>query len=78
VKIRLEPLSIMTIDDALAEGMVVIPQEFSSMLPEIQLQWKMAAWKIFKETWDKIYPKKKFDTNPLIWKVEFRRIQWKV
>ena len=61
--IRVERLQDITEDDAIAEG--------------VKPHWKDEARDIFAELWDSLNAKRGYgwDTNPLVWVVEYRRMK---
>ena len=73
--VRMECLKDMTLDDFLAEGVVLRPEAFND--PE-NAYWQ--ARKIFSSIWDSTIPKKDldkygFDANPWEWAYRFERVE---
>ena len=73
--VRVERLKDMTLDDFLAEGVVIRPEAFND--PE-NAYWQ--AREIFSSIWDSTIPKKDlgkygFDANPWEWAYGFERVE---
>ena len=73
--VRVERLHDMTLDDFLAEGVVIRPEAFND--PE-NAYWQ--AREIFSSIWDSTIPKKDlgkygFDANPWEWAYGFERVE---
>lgn len=73
--VRVERLHTMTLDDFLAEGVVLRPEAFND--PENAYQ---QARSIFSEIWDSTIPKKDLEkygwaASPWVWVIQFERVE---
>lgn len=73
--VRVERLHAMTLDDFLAEGVVIRPEAFND--PE-NAYWQ--ARNIFSNIWDSTIPKKDrdkygWDASPWVWVIQFERVE---
>ena len=64
--VRVERLQDITEEDAIAEGC-----DYSRSEAAISVGWYERPRRAFRRTWEQIYGKESWDSNPLVWVIDF-------